>query len=119
MAQGHAELSKHIRMYKMVFIALAIGTVVTVAANQLHVPHAVAIGIALMIATVKASLVAAIFMHLKWERSVWIWSTLAFCAVCFAFLIFIPVLETNEHPPGVAVGTWDVPAAVEGEHHGH
>ncbi|MBI1827597.1 MAG: cytochrome C oxidase subunit IV family protein [Planctomycetes bacterium] len=119
MDHSHADTDKHVRLYLTVFAALAVGTVVTVAANQLHVEHALAIGIALGIATVKASLVAAVFMHLKWERSAWIWSTLALCAVFFVVLLFIPVLETSEHPPNVVVGTWDVLPEAHTEHAGH
>jgi len=108
MDHAHADVDKHVRLYLAVFAALFVGTIVTVAANHLEVSHPVAIGMALGIAAFKASLVAAVFMHLKWERSAWIWSTLALCAVFFIALLFIPVLETSEHPPNVVVGTWDI-----------
>jgi len=120
MAHGHADISKHVKLYLGVFLALAIGTVITVAANHIHFQeHAVAIGIALLIASVKASLVAAVFMHLKWEKSIWIWTTLAFCGVFFIVLLFIPVLTTNDLPPQVKMGTWDVPAHVAEADEGH
>lgn len=109
MDHAHADVSKHIKVYIAVFIALAIGTVLTVAANHLKVSHAVGIGIALLIASVKATLVAAIFMHLKWEKSLWIWSTLAICAAFFCFLLFIPLLSSRDMPAQSRVGTWDVP----------
>ena len=65
----HADVSKHVKLYLCVFAALAAGTVLTVAAAQLPVSHTVGVAIALGIATVKASLVELIFMHLRWEQS--------------------------------------------------
>ena len=61
-------IAREKRKYLIVFGMLAILTVVTVLANRLDVPKPVAITIALAIALVKGSLVAAYFMHLISER---------------------------------------------------
>ena len=72
MAQTHSveEVKKHGRVYLMVFGALAVLTIVTVAVGYLHLPIVPALIVGLLIATVKAGLVAAYFMHLVSERKV-------------------------------------------------
>ena len=99
MSESEAALVKqHVRVYVMVFSALAVLTVVTVAISYLHLPTSYAIGIALMVATVKASLVALYFMHLISEEKV-ILGLLALCAAFFAALMFLPVsTETGIAP---------------------
>ncbi len=92
----HADISKHVRLYIGVFVALAIATVLTVAASRLHVSTPVHIAVALVIAGIKASLVAMIFMHLKWEQSFPIWAVLGLCAVFFLALLFIPMLSMQD-----------------------
>ena len=106
MSDAHADISKHVKSYIAVFVTLAVLTVVTVLAAQVDLTHWGNISLALAIATVKASLVAAIFMHLKWEKSAWIWCVLAMCAVFFIVLMALPVLTVQDHPPGVKIGTW-------------
>ena len=101
---GHSpeEIRAHVKVYMMVFGALAILTVVTVAARYLNVPVHLAIGLALLIATVKASLVALFFMHLKGEVRTIFW-TLMLTAVFFIVLITIPLswyLDGPKHPEG-------------------
>jgi cytochrome c oxidase subunit 4 len=58
----------HVRGYVVVFLALLALTVVTVGVSYLHLPARAAIAVALLIATIKAGLVAAFFMHLRSER---------------------------------------------------
>jgi len=107
MAGAHADISKHIRVYLLVFAALAIGTVITVAASRVHFGEHGNVVVALVIAVVKASLVAAIFMHLKWEKSMWIWYSLGLCAIFFVFLMSLPVLTTHDTPALTEHRTWD------------
>ena len=117
MAGGHADISKHVKAYIGVFIALAIATVITVLASTVDFGGHVNIGVALLIAVIKASLVAAIFMHLKWERSGAIWWTLGLCAIFFAALIMLPVL--TESTIAGKHGTWTTaPATQEDGHKG-
>ncbi|MBI4719495.1 MAG: cytochrome C oxidase subunit IV family protein [Planctomycetes bacterium] len=107
MSGSHADVSKHVRAYVAVFIALAIGTIVTVAAAQVHIPHPMNYVVAMLIALFKASLVAAIFMHLKWERAANIWILLALCAVFFAALMLLPSLTTFDLPKQAQrIGAW-------------
>src|SRR4051812_24340149 len=69
-AHGHGahDVSKEVRKYLLVFGALLIGTVLTVWASRFHFGAFGNIIVALVIASVKASLVAAFFMHLIDER---------------------------------------------------
>ncbi len=91
MAESEAALVRqHVRVYVMVFAALAVLTVVTVAISYLHLPTHYAIGIALVVATVKASLVALYFMHLVSEEKVILW-LLLLCVAFVAVLMTLPV----------------------------
>lgn len=101
---GHSpeEIRAHVKVYMMVFGALAILTVVTVAARYLNVEVHYAIALALLIASVKASLVALFFMHLKGEVRAIFW-TLLLTAVFFIVLMTIPLswyLDGPKHPEG-------------------
>lgn len=106
MDNSHADISKHVRTYIKVFVTLAVLTVVTVAVSQIDFPGSGNLIVALLIALGKASLVAAIFMHLKWEKSPSIWWVLICCAVFFLVLMILPVLTVNDIPPQVHQGTW-------------
>jgi cytochrome c oxidase subunit 4 len=99
MVESEAErVAKHVRVYVMVFAALAVLTIVTVAISYLHLPTAYAIAIAMVVATVKASLVALYFMHLISEEKVILW-LLVLCAAFFVFLMILPVGTTQGLAP--------------------
>lgn len=68
MSHDAAEIQKHVRTYIAVFVALAFLTIITVGVSYLHLTTAVAVTLALIIASIKASLVAAFFMHLVSEK---------------------------------------------------
>ncbi len=106
MSDAHADVSKHVKSYISVFVTLAVLTVVTVLAAQVNISRWGNISLALAIAGVKASLVAAIFMHLKWEKTAWVWWTLLLCAFLFLVLMTLPTLMMLDTPPGVKFGTW-------------
>ncbi len=95
MAGDHSDISKHVRLYIGIFAALGVLTVVTVLVSFLHIgaadSHTGNMLLGMAIALVKASLVAAIFMHLKWERKI-IYITLIICVVLFAVLMVVPML---------------------------
>jgi cytochrome c oxidase subunit 4 len=55
-------------LYVKVFLALMVATAITVAASRLNLGHSGNIALGLAIAVTKASLVAAFFMHLKYDR---------------------------------------------------
>lgn len=92
MASGHVsaeEMKKHVRGYWVIFAALLGLTGVTVGISYLHVPHTIAILLALLVASIKASLVALYFMHLISEKHV-IYAVLALTAFMFAVLLLVP-----------------------------
>jgi caa(3)-type oxidase subunit IV len=107
MGDSHADVSKHVRVYLAIFGGLALFTVLTVIASRVHVSTTLHILIALAIATLKASMVAAVFMHLWWEKGKSIWWTLLLCAAFFAALMLLPSLTVFELPPQAQFGTWD------------
>ena len=82
------DVRKHIKVYLLVFAGLAIGTVVTVAASNLQVGVAIGIFIAMVIATLKGSMVAGFFMHLTNEKRL-IYFLLGITALLFAVMVFI------------------------------
>jgi len=86
------EIKKHVKTYIAVFAALACLTVVTVAVSYLHLSVGKAVAVALLIASIKASLVAAFFMHLISERVI-ITSILLLTFFFFAVLLILPVLS--------------------------
>jgi len=85
-------IRKETRTYINVFIALAVLTVVTVGVSYFHLPPVLAIGVALVIATFKGSLVAGFFMHLLHERKLIYW-LLILTVVFFLVLLFWPTLS--------------------------
>ena len=66
-------------------------TILTVAVSYLSVAVPLAIGIALIIASVKGSMVASFFMHLTGERKMIFWA-LAVTAAFWVFLMSLPLL---------------------------
>lgn len=83
----------NVQLYLLIFGVLMFLTVVTVTISYFHLPPAPAILIGLMIATVKASLVAAFFMHLKGERAI-IYGLLGMTAVFTAVLFILPFTDS-------------------------
>ncbi len=104
MASDAHDLKKHVKIYWMVFGALAVLTVVTVRAASLEVSVGVGIFIAMAIAVTKGSLVASFFMHLMFDKNRGIAALLLLCLIFFIFLMAIPSLVTFE-----AMSTGNVP----------
>ena len=72
--EAHEEHHSHLKTMVVVFGSLLVLTLVTVLAAQVDFGSAaINISIAMGIATIKASLVAFYFMHLKWEDKVIKW----------------------------------------------
>jgi cytochrome c oxidase subunit 4 len=105
----HEDIQSHVKTYIMVFAALAVGTIVTVLASNLHLGIILGIIVALLIATVKSSLVAGFFMHLVAERKViyWVLALTATFVVAMAALIML----SHEDQQGKQQGIFAVPAA--------
>lgn len=73
------------KTYLLVFAGLAVLTAATVALSYLGLSHGVGIALAALIALAKCSLIAAFFMHLKFEnKGIW--------ALVFTALFFVAVL---------------------------
>ncbi len=93
-----ALVKEHVRVYVVVFVALAVLTVVTVAISYLHLSTVLAISVAMVVATVKAGLVAGCCMHLLSEEKVILY-LLVLCAAFLVFLFFLPLgTETGNGP---------------------
>src|SRR5438094_9550882 len=94
------EISKHVKVYITVFIALLVGTIVTVLMNAIHFESmALTISIALFIAIIKAALVAGFFMHLISERKA-IYAILTATVFFFAAMMYITVWSRDQVPVG-------------------
>ena len=93
-AHSAEDIQKHVRVYVMVFVALAALTVITVGISYLHLPTHWAILLALVVATVKGSLVAAYFMHLISEKKVIYW-VLGIAVSFWIFLMALPPLTSH------------------------
>lgn len=106
MLNSYAVMSKHVQAYVRVLVALALFTVLTVLASRIDFPGDWNIVTALAIAAIKASLVAAVFMHLKWERAAAIWSAVALSVAFFLALIVLAVLTMQDLPAMTKMGTW-------------
>ena len=91
------DVSKHIRGYLIIGGTLIIGTVLTVLASYVDLGHHWNIVLALVIATVKASLVALYFMHLISEKQM-IYTVLGFTAFFFLGLMFITISAYHDFP---------------------
>ena len=103
-----ADIDRHVRIYITVFVALMVLTIITVAIARLHLPVHTAVAVALLVATVKGSLVACYFMHLISEKRL-IHAVLVLTVVFFVALLALPVLTVNngfwipeEHTPAAS-----------------
>ena len=86
---------KSIRTYLMIGAALLVFTGITVAANFVHLAVPAAITLALIIASIKATMVASVFMHLNHEKQ-WIYGSLILTVLFFVVLIFVPLFTTMD-----------------------
>src|SRR3954466_12781858 len=89
-------IKKSIRSYMIVGSMLLVFTGITVAANQFHLAVPAAITLALIIATIKGSMVASVFMHLSHEKK-WIYGALLLTVVFFVILMSVPLFTTMDH----------------------
>ena len=95
MTSDHAaDIDRHVRVYITVFVALMALTIITVTISRFHLPTPIAVTVALLVATIKGSLVACYFMHLISEKKL-IFAVLALTAVFFVALLALPVLTVR------------------------
>ena len=91
---GHA--APNIKLYIAIGAALLVFTGLTVGANRLHLAVPAAITVALLIATMKGSMVASVFMHLSHERK-WIYGSLILTVLFFIVLMSVPLFTTMDN----------------------
>jgi cytochrome c oxidase subunit 4 len=89
-----ADIDRHVRVYITVFVALMALTIITVGISYLHLPVPLAVTAALIVATIKGSLVACYFMHLISEKKL-IFAVLALTAAFFVALLALPALTVH------------------------
>ena len=90
-APGTTTHAVNVRPYLMVFATLLVLTVITVGVASLNLRESTTVLVAVSIATIKASLVAMFFMHLKGEKPMVFWPlglTVFLFASLFAFVLW-------------------------------
>lgn len=93
----HEHHDSHSQLYFAVFIALCVFTLISVAADLVHLPSKVMLGaIVLAVATAKAMCVMLFFMHLKFERA-WKYMLLAPTFILAAGLMLALVPDVGRH----------------------
>lgn len=91
-------IAQAVKKYMLVFGVLLVGTVLTVGMYYVHIPSVViTIAVALVIASVKAGFVAAVFMHLSDERKM-IYGILV-CTVFFLIGLMALTIWAMHDPP--------------------
>jgi cytochrome c oxidase subunit IV len=96
--KSHPKDAHSVRGYLFVYFALLAGTALTVWASFIHFgSREINIAVALLIASVKASLVAGYFMHLISERRM-IYGVLGFTAFFAAGLMVLTLSAAHDHP---------------------
>ena len=87
MSEDHSHnIAKHVKIYMAVGAALIAGTIITVMAASVKLGIILRITVAIIIATVKGTLVAGYFMHLFSERKL-IYGVLALTAAFIVAMI--------------------------------
>lgn len=89
-----AKHESHVAAYMKVFGALMVLTAVTVGVSYIHFSPPWGLLVGLAIAGAKATLVAAYFMHLKWEKAL-IGYLLGLTAFFAVFLFLLPIIDAS------------------------
>jgi len=97
-------IKEEVKKYWIVFALLLVLTVVTVAASNFQIGVTLGIALALMIATVKGTLVARNFMHLSSEKKL-IYLVLILAAVFFIVMISLICFSHFSNPEGLTYVT--------------
>jgi cytochrome c oxidase subunit 4 len=95
MHSDSAEIKKAVGTYMKVGAALLVFTGITVGANRFHFGVPVAVTVALLIATMKGSMVASIFMHLSHEKK-WVYGALILTVLGFLVLMTVPMFTLSD-----------------------
>ncbi len=109
--KNHDEHRPNVGLYLKVFGALMVLTLITVAISKVHLARPAAIALGLAVASVKAGLVCAIFMHL-WGENKLIHKALLITLAGAAILI-IPLIDS-----ALVAGKITAPVSVAEQHPG-
>ena len=116
------DIESHIKVYRNVFFALLVGTVLTVAVSYVEFNlFWLGLLVGLLIAGVKAYLVAANFMHLNNESNT-IYGSLLLTVLFLIVLFLIPILWHNDIVHSDTTVLFDdagtkTHSEIDGEHH--
>ena len=109
-AHSHDDVRKHLKLYIGVFLALLVGTGITVYAWTWHFESVkITIAVAMFIACIKAFLVAGYFMHLMSEKKT-IYAVLLTTGFFFAALMYLIVWSHDQFPRGTVMHGGPAPA---------
>jgi cytochrome c oxidase subunit 4 len=100
------DIAAHVRTYLIIFGALLVGTVLTVA--MYFSSMALTVAVALFIASIKAFLVAGYFMHLLSEKKL-VYGVLILSAIFFVALMGLTLWGSNDLPRNSETKTLYVP----------
>jgi len=90
-----AEVQKSVSGYLRIGALLLVFTVITVAASYFSFGVPAAITVAMIIAAMKGSMVAAVFMHLSHEKR-WIYGSLLLTVIGFVILMLVPMFTVMD-----------------------
>ncbi len=116
-ASEHVHFEGGTRLFLFVLGALLVLTIVEVILAYVHVPLHIMLTILMGLSIIKAALIVAYFMHLKFERMSLVLTlipTLVVC-ICLLFIVFPDSFRTRDHRavrPSAAAGA----EASAGEH---
>ncbi|MDE0222356.1 MAG: cytochrome C oxidase subunit IV family protein [Spirochaetaceae bacterium] len=94
MADQHVE--KHVRQYLIVFAALLVLTIITVLASRIDIGVGAGIVLALIIASVKGTLVAGVFMHLFSDKRKIVYTVLIYTGIFLLVLFLLTALSYGD-----------------------
>jgi cytochrome c oxidase subunit 4 len=104
----------HGPLFTKILIALGILTAVTVALSRFDLGgKAINITVGLIVAVAKATLVVMIFMHLKWEKRVWLGMVL-FPVLLVMIIIFANLPDTGMSQEHLTPAVKSIPHAGHG-----
>lgn len=101
---NHAHETHHephvlpLSVYYGIFGALLVLTVLTYAVSFAGLPESLSLGVAMLVATMKAALVAGVFMHLIWDEKI---NVIVLAVSVLAMLLFFSVTLLDEVSRGL------------------
>ena len=98
-AREHVHFEGGTRMFLYVLLGLLVLTVVEVFLAYIHVPLHIMLTLLIGLSLVKAAMIVAYFMHLRFERMSLVLTlipTLAVC-ICLLFIVFPDSFRTRDH----------------------